>query len=63
MTTNTLASLAQAVHATSYADFSPATIHKMKIHLLDTLGVSLAGAYASETTLYACFFALRHSLL
>jgi len=50
MTTNTLASLAQAVHATSYADFSPATIHKMKIHLLDTLGVSLAGAQASETT-------------
>ena len=49
MTTNTLTRLAQAVHATSYADFSPATIHKMKIHLLDTLGVSLAGAHASET--------------
>jgi 2-methylcitrate dehydratase PrpD len=49
MTTNTLTSLAQAVHATSYADFSPATIHKMKIHLLDTLGVSVAGAQAPET--------------
>ena len=49
MTPNTLTSLTQMVHTTRYADFSPATIHKMKIHLLDTLGVSLAGAHASET--------------
>jgi 2-methylcitrate dehydratase PrpD len=49
MPTNTLTSLARVVHTTRYADFSPTTIHKMKIHLLDTLGVSLAGAHASET--------------
>ena len=51
MTTNTLTSLAQAIHATSFADFSPTTIHKMKIHLRDTLGVSITGAYASDATL------------
>ena len=51
MPTNTLTRLAQAVHTTRYADFSPATIPQMKIHLLDTLGVSLAGAHASEAAL------------
>ncbi len=51
MPTNTLTSLAQAVHTTRYADFSPTTIHKMKIHLRDTLGVSLAGTHTSEATL------------
>jgi 2-methylcitrate dehydratase PrpD len=51
MTTNTLTSLAQAVHTTRYADFSPTTIHKIKIHLSDTLGVSLAGAHVSEAAL------------
>ena len=51
MPTNTLTNLAQMVHTTRYADFSPATIHKMKIHLRDTLGVSLAGDHASEATL------------
>lgn len=51
MTTNTLTTLAQVVHTTSYVDFSPATIHKMKIHRRDTLGVSLAGTRASETAL------------
>jgi hypothetical protein len=43
--------LAQTVHTTRYADFSPATIHKMKIHLRDTLGVSITSAYASDATL------------
>ena len=51
MTPNTLTSLAQAIHATSFADFSPTTIHKMKIHLSDTLGVRLAGTHTSEATL------------
>lgn len=51
MPTNTRTSLAQAVHATSFADFSPATIPQMKIYLRDTLGISLASAHTSETAL------------
>jgi 2-methylcitrate dehydratase PrpD len=51
MPTNTHTSVAQAVHATSFADFSPTTIHKMKIYLRDTLGVSLAGTHTNETAL------------
>lgn len=51
MPTNTRTSVAQAVHATSFADFSPATIPQMKIYLRDTLGISLASAHTSETAL------------
>jgi hypothetical protein len=49
--TNTLTRLAQTVHATSFADFSPTTIPQMKIYLRDTLGVSLAGTHTNETAL------------
>ena len=51
MPINTRTSLAQVVHTTRYADFSPTTIHKIKIHLSDTLGVSLTGTHTSEATL------------
>ncbi|MER9316201.1 MmgE/PrpD family protein [Mesorhizobium sp. M0659] len=41
--------LAAKICATVFEDFSDATVHKAKLHILDTLGVALAGSASSET--------------
>ncbi|MGU3576232.1 MmgE/PrpD family protein [Brucellaceae bacterium C25G] len=41
--------LARNVAAMSYDQFPAATIHKAKIHILDTLGASIAGVASPET--------------
>lgn len=41
--------LARNVAAMRFADFPSATIHKAKIHILDTLGAAIAGAASVET--------------
>jgi 2-methylcitrate dehydratase PrpD len=51
--------LAEKVCAVEFSDFSTATIHKAKIHVLDTLGVALAGSASLETKLLLDGFGLR----
>lgn len=43
--------LAKLVTSTRFSDFDLATLDKARIHILDTLGVMLAGADSDETTL------------
>ncbi|WP_296740672.1 MmgE/PrpD family protein [Mesorhizobium sp.] len=51
MVETVLTSLADKVSATDFSDFSEATVRKAKLHILDTLGVSVAGATSIETKL------------
>jgi len=48
MTRNVSQTLAYWVRQVQFADFPPATVHKAKMHLLDTLGAALAGAGSDE---------------
>lgn len=46
---------ADKICGTEFADFPDATIHKAKLHLLDTLGVAIAGSVSKETqTMIEC---------
>ena len=49
MTGNVASGLAALVCRTTFADFPAATVDKTKLHILDTLGVALAGSSAPET--------------
>lgn len=49
MTQLVLPQLAALVSQTRFADFDAATRHKAKLHLLDTIGVAVAGAASVET--------------
>lgn len=44
-----LPKLARLVGQTSFADFDARTLHKAKLHLLDTVGVTVAGTASVET--------------
>jgi len=41
--------LADKLHQVRFADFPASTVHKAKLHLLDTLGAGLAGSVSPET--------------
>ena len=41
--------MAEKLRGVRFSDFSAATIHKAKLHILDTLGAALAGSTAPET--------------
>jgi len=41
--------LAELACSTNYEAFPPATIHKAKLHILDTLGAAIAGSASRET--------------
>jgi 2-methylcitrate dehydratase PrpD len=46
---------ADKICGTKFADFPDATIHKAKLHILDTLGVAIAGSVSKETqTMIEC---------
>lgn len=45
-----LPQLAALVSRTRFADFDAKTLHKAKLHLLDTIGVAVAGRASVETT-------------
>ncbi len=49
MTDHPSMTLARNVAAMRFADFPAATIHKTKIHILDTLGAAIAGGISLET--------------
>lgn len=53
--------LASALCAVRFADFPQATVHKAKLHILDTLGVSLAGSASGETRMALDAFGLRNT--
>lgn len=57
MSQSTLPKLANLVSGTRFSDFDAATRHKAKLHVLDTLGVALAGAASVETTTAMAAFA------
>jgi len=46
---NLTQALAELVCSTSYEAFPPETIHKAKLHILDTLGAAIAGSASRET--------------
>ncbi|NTJ61933.1 MmgE/PrpD family protein [Agrobacterium rhizogenes] len=49
MSDNLTQALAELVCSTSYEAFPPETIHKAKLHILDTLGAAIAGSASRET--------------
>ncbi|TXI07018.1 MAG: MmgE/PrpD family protein [Rhizobium sp.] len=49
MSDNLTRALAQLVCSTSYDAFPSETIHKAKLHILDTLGAAIAGSASRET--------------
>ncbi|OEC96884.1 MmgE/PrpD family protein [Rhizobium sp. YK2] len=49
MSDNLTQALAELVCSTSYGAFPPETIHKAKLHILDTLGAAIAGSASRET--------------
>ncbi|TPN37052.1 MmgE/PrpD family protein [Mesorhizobium sp. B2-3-3] len=51
MTETMLTALADKVAATDFSDFPQTTVRKAKLHILDTLGVSIVGATSLETKL------------
>lgn len=53
--------LADLLSRTTLADFDSATLTKAKLHLLDTLGVGLAGSRANETQLVRVGLGLEQS--
>ncbi|MCB2130557.1 MAG: MmgE/PrpD family protein [Rhodobacteraceae bacterium] len=57
MSQSTLLQLADLVSGTRFADFDDATRHKAKLHLLDTIGVAMAGSASAETALGLAAFA------
>ena len=59
MTDHPAVQLAEKICAAAYSDFPAATIHKAKIHILDTLGVALAGSGSAETRLVLDGLGLR----
>ena len=50
--------LATKICATAFADFPDATVHKAKLHILDTLGVAIAGSASGETRMAMAAFGL-----
>lgn len=59
MAETVLSALAGKVAATDFSHFPRATIRKAKLHIVDTLGVSLAGATSLETKLVIGALGLR----
>jgi 2-methylcitrate dehydratase PrpD len=59
MTDHPAVQLAEKICSVTYPDFPAATIHKAKIHILDTLGVALAGSGSAETRLVLDGLGLR----
>lgn len=59
MKTMALPQLASLIHQTRPDDFDAATLHKAKMHLLDTIGVAVAGAASVETAASLAAFAPR----
>lgn len=53
--------LAQKLCAVRFEDFPEATIHKAKLHILDTIGVTLAGSASNETRMTLDAMGLRNS--
>lgn len=49
MSDNLTRALADLVCSTSFEAFPPETIHKAKLHILDTLGAAIAGSASRET--------------
>ncbi|MBB6488495.1 MmgE/PrpD family protein [Rhizobium lusitanum] len=49
MSDNLTRALAELVCSTNYEAFPPETIHKAKLHILDTLGAAIAGSASRET--------------
>lgn len=56
MTRNYLMEISSLVHQTGFFDLPATTIEKAKLHLLDTLGVGIAGATSDETSKAAVIF-------
>src|SRR5690348_4059610 len=46
---NLAGALAQKLCRVQFSDFPTPTVHKAKLHLLDTIGVGLAGSTSLET--------------
>ncbi len=61
MTDHPSVTLARNVAAMRFADFPAATIHKAKIHILDTLGAAIAGITSLETQTVLQAFGLAHN--
>ncbi|NIH75414.1 MmgE/PrpD family protein [Brucella anthropi] len=60
MTDHPSMTLARNVAAMRFADFPAATIHKAKIHILDTLGAAIAGITSLEAQTVLQAFGLVH---